>query len=740
MTEPNQVTEPHAAPGKDSIGFEEIARLPAPGMAFPVGFAFGPGERVVTYLYAPDGSLDRRLFVLDLDPERCGTSPRARELEMPGAALREEGLPLAERLRRERARELGLGVTKACWAEGADALLVPMPDGLYLFSGLSADPSAASCRLVASAASGEIVAPKLAPDGARVAFVRHGELYVVPTAGEDDPRRITTSAMDGITNGVAEFVAQEEMDRPDGFWWSTDSTMIAYTEVDESHIPIYRIIHQADDETGPSTEETHRYPFAGQANAVVRLGVIDAGGGETVWMDTGEEDQYLARVHWLADGHLVAELETRDQATVRVVSFDPRTGASTVLLAETTEPYVNLHDDFRALAGGEWTWSSERTGFRHLEVRSASGDLVNVLTSGEWQVDRLEAVDEELSVVYFTATKDGPTERHLYSVPLKGGEIRRITAAAGTHVTTVGTTSRLYVDRHAALDSPPTVRVRSIADGSVFAVVHDTRDPRIDELGLEPPELVSVTAEDGTVLYAIFYRPVGNGGPPPLAVNVYGGPHAQLAVNDWGPTAVLRAQALRRNGIGVMMLDNRGSARRGLGFEKAIWHNMGALEVADQVRGVKWAVAQGLADPTRVGIYGWSYGGYMTLRCLALASDTFRAGVAGAPVTDWGGYDTHYTERYMGTPLGQPGAFESSSVLSRVGDICGELLIVHGLIDENVHFRHTARLINSLVHAKKPYQLLCFPDERHSPRRAEDRAFMEQQVIGWLQEALGHDS
>ncbi len=728
----------------------------------PVQVAFGPGDRVLTYLHSPEGSLERRLFALDLVAAVAGRSPEPREISVGSPALRpavtEEGLSIEEQLLRERSREVGLGISSASWADEADVLLVPLPDGLHVVTGLSADIAAPESHLVVgSEGLAPILSPRLSPDGTKVAFVREGELHVVGTAPAttpgsaapgSEPRRLTASASDGITNGLAEFIAQEEMDRAEGLWWSPDSRLIAFTEVDERHIPVYRIVHQGSDLVGPSAEEDHRYPFAGKANAIVRLGVIDVtGAADPTWMDTGDDDHYLARVHWLPDGGLVAELEPRDQATLRIVRLDPATGDRSPLHVETSEPYVNLHHDFRALESephsGEWIWSSERTGFRHLEVRSRSGELVRVLTSGEWQVDQLEAVDEDRGLVYFTGTKDGPTERHLYSVPLEGGEIERITTEPGTHAVVVGERSGLYFDRHGALGTPPVARVCSTDDGSVRATLHDRRDPRIDALGLVPPELVTISADDGTELHGLVYRPELASAvppvlaaPPPLVVHVYGGPHAQLAVNDWGPTVNLRAQALRRLGFTVLVLDNRGSARRGLGFERALWHQMGEVEVADQAAGVRWAVAHKLADPARVGIYGWSYGGYMSLLCLARAGGMFRAAVAGAPVTHWDGYDTHYTERYMGTPDRNPTGYHASSPLTHVGEMEVELLLVHGLIDENVHFRHTARLINRLIAARKRYQLLCFPDERHLPRREEDRAFLEEQVIGWLREAL----
>jgi dipeptidyl-peptidase-4 len=287
------------------------------------------------------------------------------------------------------------------------------------------------------------------------------------------------------------------------------------------------------------------------------------------------------------------------------------------------------------------------------------------------------------------------------------------------------------VDTYHSLHQPPTVRLRSLKDGVILAMLHSKRDARITELGLQPPEMVSLQNRDGATLYGAVYRPLADRfgpGPYPTLVHVYGGPHKQMIANSWEPTIYMRDQYLRNLGFLVFVLDNRGSARRGLDFEAAIKGGLGHVEVEDQVDGVRWLVAMGLADPERVGIFGWSYGGYISAMCLGRAPETFKAAAAGAPVTHWDGYDTHYTERYMGTPQSNPRGYLESSVMRHVESIQGKLLLVHGLIDENVHFRHTARLINALIAAHKPYELLLFPDERHMPRRLEDRVYMEERI------------
>jgi dipeptidyl-peptidase-4 len=354
-------------------------------------------------------------------------------------------------------------------------------------------------------------------------------------------------------------------------------------------------------------------------------------------------------------------------------------------------------------------------------------------------VDSLDGVDEAGETVYFTATAESPLEAHLYAASLADdgdpSAPRRITQAAGMHSVVIDPHCRRFADTHQGLDTPPGITLRALPGGAGVQSVYENDDPRIAALDLRPPELVTLTSRDGATLYGAIYRPDRGTAPYPTIVSVYGGPHAQMVDNSWRMTVDLRAQYLRAQGFLVFKLDNRGSARRGLAFEGALKHHMGSVEVRDQEDGVRWLADQDLADPQRVGMYGWSYGGYMALMCLA-AGGSFRAAVAGAPVTAWDGYDTHYTERYMGTPQSNPEGYHASSPIHRAADMHGRLMLVHGLIDENVHFRHTARLINGLIAARKTYDLLLFPDERHSPRRLGDRVFMEEQIVQFFRQEL----
>ncbi len=696
-------------------------------MSTPVSFAFSPDDRLLTYLYGPAQSAVRQLYALD-------TETGERRMIQAEVETDTADMSIEEQLLRQRQRQMGQGIVRYSWAEKSDLIVIPAHSGVYVKDGPDLPP-----RLVVSAEQGPVLDPKLSPDGSRMAFVRDSEIYAAAMDG-GQPRQVTSGARGtGKTHGLAEYIAQEEMHRLSGFWWSPDGSRIAFEEADETHVPAFRIMHQGSHATGAAAQEDHRYPFAGQPNAHVRLGVVSAEGGDPVWMDLGEsEDIYLARVHWMPDGSLCAQIQNREQTRLDLVRFDAATGEKTTLLTETSDVWINLHDMFRPLDGGEFVWASERSGFCHLYLHDGDGALIRQLTEGRWMVDGLAGVDAASAAVYFTGTRDGATQRHLYRVSLSGGEIERLTTQPGVHAVFLDHGFNRFVDVFSDVETPPTVTLRSLEDGSAQRAVHEPDDPRVESLDLAPPELVTVESRDGETLHGALYRPHPRfgPGPHPTVVYVYGGPSAQVVSSHWAMTCAMRAQRLRSLGYLVFSLDNRGSARRGLAFEGAIKLRMGDVEVCDQVDGVRWLVERGLADPERVGIYGWSYGGYMALMCLTRAPDVFRMGVAGAPVTHWDGYDTHYTERYMGTPQSNPSGYEASSPMTHVENLRGSLLIVHGLIDENVHFRHTARLINALVRARKPYELLLFPDERHMPRSLADRVYMEERIAEFFERSL----
>ena len=686
-----------------------VARFPRPGMAIPGKLHYSPDATFVSYLFSERGDLVRDLWRLDL-----ATGTKVQWLSPPGEAVTEENISRDEALRRERLRLRETGITDYIWAEKANVMLLPLRGELYRWAEGN----------MTHTAGGGVIDPKVTPDGKRVFFVRDADVWAIDDAGE---RRLT-SHPPNATSGLAEFVAQEELDRLSGYWPSRSGDRVAFEQVDESNIPIYPIVHQA---KATVEVEEHRYPFTGADNARVKLGLVHATDGAVEWLDLPAEEGYIARVDWHPDGRLLVQWLARNWQRLELLAYDPN-GVVSTLLVEEVKPWVNLHYDLRVVdATGEFIWSSERSGFRHLYLYAPDGRLIRQLSHGDWPAEATVALDAKRRQLYFVGWRDTPLERHLFRVALDGGEPERLTQEAGIHGVEIAPDFSSFIDVWDNREHPPSVSVRS-TDGELRHVIHAASPIDLD---LRPPELHRFRTGDGVELHAAIYRPP-TPGDAPVIVSVYGGPGPQMVNDSWAQTVDLRAQMLAEHGFVVLKVDNRGSARRGLSFEGSLHRRLGEIEVRDQVEGVRWLGTQGFADISRVGIYGWSYGGYMTLMALLTQPDVFKAGVAGAPVTFWEGYDTAYTEKYLGTPQDNADGYRRSSTLTHVDQLRGKLLLVHGMIDENVHFRHTARVMQALIDAAKPFETLLYPNERHMPRSERDRADMERRLLEFFQRNL----
>jgi dipeptidyl-peptidase 4 len=701
------------------LGVADAARITPIGETGPFAVRFVPGMNCLAYL-RPDGdSTVSSLWLHPLD----GAKPR---LLLAGSA---EAYTPAEELRRERARIIRDGVNAFQTAPGGGAAVFLARTGLGFCRG---DADGAFAPWPGLDGQG-VDDARLLPDGDRVVYAADGEVGLAHADG----RRVVLDRADadGVSVGLADFAAAEELGRHEGLWPSPDGRWLAYARVDARAIEPLDIVHSAD--AVPWTERV-RYPFAGGANASVEIWLADlegaVGGGPPRRLASVGADRYLARVDWTPDGDLAVLLFSRDQHAWTWYALPPGGAEARVLAEAAGRHWQELPAGYELLAGDRLLATRERDGHTHLAIGGPEREW-RFLTAGDWDVTALCDVDERQGQAVIQATANLGRERQLVRVDLESGAQRPLTSDAGCHEAVFAPEHDRFVLRTSSRAHPPWTYLCD-RDGGIVATIHADADTTAEALGLTPPQLVEIAADDGTRLNAALYLPPGKAQPGrAAAVSVYGGPHAQRVREDWSLTSDLRAQYLAQQGVVVLKVDNRGSDGRGPAFARAVEGGFATVELDDQVAGVRFLIENAGVEPARVGIYGWSYGGFMTLHALLRRPDVFCVGVSGAPVTDFARYDTAYTERHLGTPEANPAAYAQAAVLPLAGRLARPLLVIHGLVDENVHFAHTARLVRALIAADRAFELAVLPTSRHMPRDAATRRLVERRTVGWL---LGH--
>jgi len=644
---------------------------------------------------------------------------QTRRLVAADAVLADEiELSAEEQARRERARIASLrGIVEYRWSADGRFLIFPLGGNIFL---LDMDDPAREVRQLTESRAFD-TDPQISADGANVAFVRERNLWLVEVASGSE-RQLTMDASDTIANGMAEFIAQEEMDRSTGFWWAPDGQTIAYLQIDESPIePSLRYEIRADE----IDIIEQRYPYTGTANVTYRLGLLDIESSQTRWIDLGDNaDIYVPRVAWRPGGEqLAVQRQSRDQQTLELLLINVETLEASVVLSERSETWINLHDDLRFLTGMDaFIWSSERTGYKHLYLYGLDGELIRRLTDGRWSVDELVGLDEELGLFYFTAAEVSPLEKQLYRqslVTTSPDIVSRVSRRSGWHEISMDRSARVYVDRYSSSEQPPQLSLHS-ADGNRLAWLVENRLDESHPYGPfrashRPSQFGHLIGPEEQRLYYRLIRPVDFDPTRryPVFVHVYGGPTHRLATNSWGRRSLID-QYMASRGYVVFSLDNRGVERQGKEFQDAAWLKLGQIEMADQMVGLDWLRQQDFVDRDRIGIFGWSYGGYLALMAAAQYPGEFAASVAVAPVTDWALYDTHYTERYLSTPQAAPEAYLAANVLTYADAIEDPLLLVHGMADDNVLFTHSTLLMQQLQDRAIEFELMTYPGEKHA--------------------------
>ena len=559
--------------------------------------------------------------------------------------------------------------------------------------------------------------PKFSPDGNHVAYVRKHNLYVRPVNGKDE-KQLTKDTSDNLLNGDIDWVYAEELGVRSNYFWSPDSKEIVFLHMDETSVPTYPITDWMP--THPTVDQ-EKYPKVGDPNPVVKLGVVDADKGKTRWINlTSDIDTYVPRFGWVKDGVIWAEVLNRTEDKMDLYFVDAKSGKSRIVLTEETPgAWIDFeHVEVKFLKSTpQFLWPSWRDGNMHIYLYSfdkqnpMAGDakLERQLEKGDYEMLGIAGVDEAAGTVFFEANKDDPRQQHIFSVQLDGTGFKALTTQEGEHYANFSDDGKHYTHMYFGPQTAPTLTLCAV--GGTCNPVWKAHD-EIAEYGLRSPEFLEFKADDGTTLYGRLLLPPDGAasGKIPLIVNIYGGPAAQT-VRKGMPDAF--DEILSRKGFAIFSVDNRGTPGRDKKFQTAIRHEFAAVELKDQLTALDQLLAEyPQLDNDRIGIWGWSNGGSMTLYSMT-HSDRFRAGVAVAPVTNQVDYDSIYTERYMGLLKDDKAGYEMSDVTKSADKLHGALLLVHGTSDDNVHFQNSIQMINALINAGKQFRLMIYPGKTH---------------------------
>ena len=564
----------------------------------------------------------------------------------------------------------------------------------------------------------EEVGEAFSPDGRMVSFVRGGNLYVEDLSMQRRERALTRDGSDKILNGRLDWVYQEELYGRGNFgayWWSPDSTKITFLRLDESPVPDFPVVDHIP--IGQRLELTP-YPKAGDPNPLVKLGVVDSAGGDTTWVDTGKympEDLLIVRVGWFPDGKKVwFQAQNREQTFLDLNSADADDGKTANLFRETSNAWVEVVDEgLRWLKDGSFLWLSSRDGWEHIYHYSVDGKLIAQVTKGNWDVRSLDEVDEGKGTIYFAGMEHSAIASHEYAIKLDGSGLARLTMNEGTHRASFNSNASHFIDSWSDVNTPTQVRLYD-SMGKLVRMIDENKVDALSQYKLGKVEFMNVKTRDGFTMEAMMIKPpdFDPAKKYPVWSYTYSGPQAPQVRNSWGGTTFMWHQMLAQKGYIIWMCDNRTASNKGVQSAWPLYKNFGELELRDLEDGFSWLKSQPYVDGSRIGLWGWSYGGYMTSYALT-HSQTFKIGIAGGTVSDWRNYDTIYTERYMKTPQNNPDGYWKSSPVHFAKDLHGKLLLVHGAIDDNVHMANTIQFLYELQKAGKQVQLMVYPKSRH---------------------------
>ncbi|MDR3747730.1 MAG: DPP IV N-terminal domain-containing protein [Acidobacteriota bacterium] len=708
----------------------------------PESIKWSPDGSKVAFVQRDDSGERGTLYCVDVSTGRRAvlvTSEKLSTLVPPTSAIKDER-------KKEAAHRYSIAAYH--WAPDSQQLLFDSLGQLWLFS----LDSGTAVQLTSGSDSSED--PKFSPDGKRLAYVRKHNLYVRSIA-DGRERALTKDGDENLLNGEVDWVYEEELFTRSNYFWSPDGKQIAFLQMNEKEVPRYPI---TDWIPTHATVEQEKYPQPGDPSPTVRLAIVNSDGGKTRWITAGGDkegglvlgngsDVLVPRFGWVREGLLWALALDRLQTRVDLYFIDVNSGKSRVVMTESSDAWIDMHPevDLKMLSSGDrYLWTSWRDGHNHIYLYQfdkqnplgADAKMMAQLTKGDWEVESIDGVDEQRGVVYFSANEGDWRQENVFSVGLDGQGFRRVSKGNGTHTADFEPKdAKYYVDRYSAVMTPPAVSLCAV-NGACKAF---WKPHSVEGYSLLAPKFVDFKAADDTTLLGQILLPVSGpmvaGGKVPLIVNPYGGPGVQSVRDAW-IGGDLFDQVLTRQGFAVLHVDNRGMANRGKAFAIPIKHNLGEVELADQIAAVKQALEKyPQLDASRIGFWGWSYGGYFTLYAME-HSDMFKAGVSVAPVTDWRNYDSIYTERYMGLPKDNEEGYKKSSPVNFAANLHGKLLEIHGTGDDNVHVQNTMQMANELINSGKQFQLMLYPRKTHGISGAAASTHLFHMINDFFLEAL----
>lgn len=553
------------------------------------------------------------------------------------------------------------------------------------------------------------------PDATKVAFMRNNDLFITDLASGNEIQITNDGKYNHIINGGADWVYEEEFSFAKAFFWSPDGNKIAYYKFDESQVREFSMMMY--DSLYPTVYK-FKYPKPGEKNSDVSIHIYNLTDNSTKPVNIGsEKDQYIPRVKWTQNPNTLMVMRmNRHQNHLEYLFADANTGNTEIILDEKDKYYIDINDDLTFLEDGKhFIITSERNGYNHVFLYDISGKLVRPITKGNWEVTNLYGIDEKTGTLYYQSTESSPLERDIYSIHISGNKKRKISTQAGTNSATFSADFSYYILNHSNISTPPYITLNQTKNGKVERILEENNSAKETaiEYGIQPMEFFQFNTSENVTLNGYMIKPKNFDEQTeyPVLMYVYGGPGSQSVANNWGHN--IWFDYLAQEGYLIVCVDNRGTGFRGSEFKKMTYMNLGKYETIDQIEAAKWLGKQTYVDKNRIGLWGWSYGGYMASLAITKGADVFKTTIAVAPVTSWRYYDTIYTERYLRTPQENPEGYDDNSPINFANLLTGNFLLVHGTADDNVHFQNSVMFSEALIQADKPFDQAYYPNKNH---------------------------